>query len=179
MAAEIKPYNLYKSAGRDIYRISLPYYIHIFCVRTNHGEIEWYVNVLYTKVPLHTIACIICRYNCIKVILGMVNGRCESCNCNRRPLLVDARIHTYIYCTSEVMCAAHSQLQGKNWEERNIKHADILTSEHAYIPLSCPFFCRLLHIHKLLVTQGSLQHIQKIQRNLNVYKLKRHAIHSS
>ena len=40
MAAEIKPYNLYKLAGRDIYSISLPDYIHIFCVRTNHGEIE-------------------------------------------------------------------------------------------------------------------------------------------
>ncbi len=30
MAAEIKPYNLYKSAGRDIYSISLPDYIHIY-----------------------------------------------------------------------------------------------------------------------------------------------------
>ena len=30
----------------------------------------------------HIIACIICRYNCIQVILGMVDGRCESCSCN-------------------------------------------------------------------------------------------------
>ena len=175
MDAEIKPCNIYKLAGRDIQSISLPNYIHIFCVRTNHGEIEWYVNVCMKQSRSikcwHIIACIICRYNCIKVILGMVNGRCLSCNCNcffEEDLCLS--IHAYIHtCMSEeAMCAAYSQLQGKNWEERNFKHADIITSEHANIPFSCSFFCRLLHIHKLLEILGSLPHIQIIQRNLNV-----------